>query len=303
MAFLCGDGTIRFINYELEEQTLQPHKGAILSSVVTHDGRILSGGDDGRVVLTDSNIMTVLHDDKGHWVNSVAAGKTGDIAWSFGRRCCHRSPSGQLSLLDCPTTPAALAFDPKGRRIAIALYGGAWLWLPKAKSNLVRKLEWKGSHLGITWSPDGVYVITALQEMELHGWRIKDGGNLRMAGYPAKVHSMSWNADGTALATSGAPVAIIWPFDGAGPMNRAPLEEGLLAAGIQRLAWHPTVDVLALGCAMGGVQLVKPANGTLKALTKPGQHSVTGLAWARSGAWLAAGTSGGTAEIYAFGKG
>ena len=49
-------------------------------------------------------------------------------------------------------------------------------------------------------------------------------------------------------------------------MNRAPLEEGFLAAGVQHLAWHPGVDVLALGCAMGGVQLVKPGNGTLKAL-------------------------------------
>ena len=302
MAFLCGDGTIRFLNFALEERTVKAHRGVILSSVVTGDGHIVSGGDDGRVVLTYDSDMTVLHDDESQWVNSVAAGKAGDFAWSFGRRCCHRSSSGQLAMLDCPTTPAALAFDPKGRRVAIALYGGAWLWLPKANSNLVRKLDWKGSHLAVSWSPDGAHVVTAMQEMELHGWRVKDGANMRMAGYPGKVHAMSWNAAGTHLATSGAPAAVIWPFSGVGPMNRAPLEEGFLKAGIQRLVWHPGVDVLALGCAKGGVQLAKPEYGILQTLREPGLDGVTGLAWARSGTWLVAGTSGGTADIYAFGK-
>lgn len=302
VAFLCGDGTIRYLNFALEERTAKPHHAVILSAAAASAGRILTGGDDGRVVLTDNGNTTVLHEDESQWVNSVAASKDGSIAWSQGKRCYHGSSTGQVSAMECPTTPAALTFDPKGRRVAIALYGGAWLWLPKAKENLVRKLEWKGSHLGVSWSPDGAYVVTTMQEMELHGWRLKDGANMRMAGYPGKIHSISWNAAGTHLATSGAPAAVIWTFEGGGPMNQSPLEEGFLRAGIQRLSWHPTVDLLALGCAMGGVQLARPGYGILQTLREPGQHGMTGLAWARSGTWLVAGTAVGTAEIYAFGK-
>lgn len=302
VAFLCGDGAIRYLNFAIEERTVKPHRAVILSGADAGAGRILTGGDDGRVVLTDKSGTTVLHEDESQWVDSVAASKDGSITWSQGKRCYHRSSTGQFSVLECPTTPAALAFDPKGRRVAIALYGGAWLWLPKAKENLVRKLEWKGSHLAVTWSPDGAYVVTTMQEMELHAWRLKDSANMRMAGYPGKIHSMSWNADGTHLATSGAPAAVIWPFDGSGPMSRAPIEEGFLAAGIQRLSWQPGVDVLALGCAKGGVQLARPGYGILQTLREPGRHGIQGLVWARTGTWLAAGTSGGAAEIYAFRK-
>ena len=302
VAFMCGDGTIRFLSHELKEHIVQSHSGAILSSAVTSEGKIISGGDDGRVVLTDQSSMTVLHDDSSQWVNSVAAGNKGNMAWSSGRTCFYKSGVGTVAKLECPSTPAALAFDPKGRGVAIALYGGAWLWLPKDKTNQVRKLGWKGSHLAITWSPDGKYVVTATQEAELHGWRLKDEGNLRMAGYPGKVHSMDWNAAGTHLATSGAPAAIIWSFEGAGPMNRAPIEEGFLASGLQRVAWHSVEDIMAFGCAMGGVQLAKLNYGVPKELRKPDGQKISGLAWANSGTWLVVGTANGIAEIHAFGK-
>ena len=68
-------------------------------------------------------------------------------------------------------------------------------------------LEWKGSHLDVTFSPDGRFLVTAMQEPTLHGWRLADGKHMRMSGYAAKVQSMSWSADGKWLATSGADAA------------------------------------------------------------------------------------------------
>ena len=47
-----------------------------------------------------------------------------------------------------------------------------------------------------------------MQENSVHGWRLRDKGNLAMSGYPAKVKSLDWVGDTPFLATSGADEAI-----------------------------------------------------------------------------------------------
>ncbi|WP_204307527.1 hypothetical protein, partial [Enterobacter hormaechei] len=67
-------------------------------------------------------------------------------------------------------------------------------------------------------------------------------------GYPGKVRSLSWSADGKWLATSGAEAAIVWPFDSTeGPMGKAPRECGVRPARVSRVAFHPKSPVLAMG--------------------------------------------------------
>ncbi len=55
---------------------------------------------------------------------------------------------------EAPSTVGALAFLPKGFRLAIAHYNGATLWFPNAAAAAPEFLEWKGSHLGATVSPE-----------------------------------------------------------------------------------------------------------------------------------------------------
>jgi WD40 repeat protein len=303
MVFLCGDGSAHFVSEtDLGETRRDLHHGAILAACAVADG-LLTGGDDGQVLLTPGvGEPAVLACHPGKWVNDVAASPKGDVAWSIGKSCYRMTASGRLRLLECPATAAALAFDPRGNRLAIAMYGGVWLWLPKAKENMVRQLEWKGSHLSVLWSKDGGIIITSMQERELHGWRLSDGAAMRMAGYPAKIDSMSWNGRGTRLATGGAPVAVIWPFDNGGPWQRKPEEAGLLRAGIAKLAYHPSVDVLAAGCRRGDLKIIRTEDGSELELGANRQSAITSLAWSRSGHWLAAGTQSGRAEIYSFGK-
>ena len=45
--------------------------------------------------------------------------------------------------------------------------------------------------MAISFSPDGRFLVTAMQEPTLHGWRMVDGKHMRMAGYSAKVRSIS----------------------------------------------------------------------------------------------------------------
>ena len=303
IAFVCGDGFVRFVSDNLGYSEVKAHQAAILSSAELPGGKLLTGGDDGKVALCCApGEVEIISKHEGAWINSVATAANGAFAWAAGKMVYYRSPSGAIRVVESPTTPAALAFDPRGRRVAIGLYGSVWVWLPKEKENLVRRLEWKGSHIGVTWSPDGCYIITSMQECELHGWRLKDAANLQMAGYPGKIHSLSWDSKGQSLATSGAPTAIVWPFDGDGPMSRAPSELGFLRAGLRIVKWRPCYDILAMGCAKGAVHLVRASNYALQQVRIEGDGAVTGIEWSRGGEAIAIGTETGKVEIYSLEK-
>src|SRR4029077_17729027 len=79
---------------------------------------------------------------------------------------------------------ADLSFEPKGRRLAAATYGGGWLWYARIEAQKPAKLAWAGSHVACVWSPDGKFLISAMQENQLHGWRDADEKNMAMARLP-----------------------------------------------------------------------------------------------------------------------
>ena len=162
---------------------------------------------------------------------------------------------------DAPSTVGGLAFAPKGLRLAIAHYNGVTLWFP----NMAAKpefLEWAGSHLGVTFSPDNKFLVTAMHEPALHGWRLADNRHMRMSGYPGRVRSMSWSAGGKGLATSGADTVIVWPFASKdGPMGKEPAMLAPLQARVSAVACHPKQDIMAAGYSDGTVLMVRLEDG------------------------------------------
>src|SRR5204862_589251 len=133
----------------------------------------------------------VASDEKRRWIDHVAIGPGGAIAWSAGKQAFARGAKGEVRAHEVPSTVGALAFAPKGFRLAIAHYNGATLWFPNAKAD-PEPLEWKGSHLAASFSPDGRFLVTAMQEPTLHGWRLADKKDMRMSGYQARVRSIDW---------------------------------------------------------------------------------------------------------------
>jgi hypothetical protein len=95
----------------------------------------------------------VATDAKRRWIDHVAFGPSGAIAWSAGKEAFVLARE-ELRAHEVPSMVGALAFAPKGFRLAIAHYNGATLWFPNAKAEPER-LEWKGSHLGAAVSPTG----------------------------------------------------------------------------------------------------------------------------------------------------
>jgi WD40 repeat protein len=296
--FVLGEEALLFAPRGGEPERIAVHGGGILAAASDSE-RILTGGDDGKVVATraDRTHEVVASDAKQRWIDHIALGPDGIVAWSAGKEAFVHSRKGEPRRLEVPSTVGGLAFAPKGVRLAIPHYNGVTLWFPNAQA-APERLEWKGSHIAVAFSPDGRFLVTAMQEPTLHGWRIVDGKHMRMSGYTAKVRSMSWSANGKALATSGSRELIVWPFQGKdGPMGIQPQMLAPLTCLVTTVACHPRNDVIAVGYGDGTVLLVRTADGAEILARHPSGAPVSALAWNAAGTTLAFATEEGDAGV------
>lgn len=287
-AFICGEENVALVDRQGEITKVAVHGGGILCAA--SDGeRIVIGGDDGKVVALGAKgeVSTLATDAKRRWIDNIALHSDGTVAWSAGKTAFVRSPKGEEKSLEVPSTVGGLAFAPKGLRLAIAHYGGATLWFPNMAAT-PEFFTWAGSHLSVTFSPDNKFLVTAMHEPALHGWRLADNRHMRMTGYPGRVKSMSWSADGKFLATSGADTVIMWPFGSKdGPMGKEPAMLAPLQARIAVVACHPKQGVLAAGYGDGTILMVRLEDGAEILVRRNGTPAVSALAWNAKGTWLA----------------
>ncbi len=300
-AFVLGEEAIALVAPGGEPRHAPAHDGAILDTA-TDGKRIVTAGDDGKIVATDGDGATriLATDPKHRWIDHLALGPDGAIAWSAGKTAYvqAKGEAKEPRAFEAPSTVGGLAFFPKGFRLAIAHYNGATLWFPNASGATPEKLEWKGSHLGATVNPDGRFLVTTMQEPMLHGWRLVDRQHMRMSGYAARVMSLSWSAGGDWLATAGASQLVLWPFHGKdGPMGKTPRLLTPSGHRIDVVACHPGTDVVAAGYNNGLVLLARIGDGAEILAKKPGDAPVTALAWSADGRLIAWGTESGEAGI------
>src|SRR5690606_8808927 len=183
--------------------------------------------------------------------------------------------------------------------LAVSHYGGVTLRYALMADDKGVPLSWAGSHLAVTVSPDAQYVITAMQENAVHGWRLPEKPDLRMDGYHAKTKSFSWDKRGRWLATSGANAAIVWPFVGKlGPPGKPPLQPGERGeALVTAVAFHPTEEVLAIGYSDGAAILVRFSDSMGMELDEAGEGAVSALAWSPDGQHIALADEAGRGAI------
>jgi len=298
--FALGDGTVLFAAREGAVRRIEAHDGVILSAALHPDGnRLVTGGDDGRlkVIAPDGAVATLAELRK--WVDHVAsAAATGVIVAGVGKEAIVFRGDKESHRYAHPTSVGGLALDAKGRRLVATHYNGATLRYVLTADDKGSALNWAGSHLAVTMSPDADYVVTGMQENALHGWRLPDKTDLRMDGYPSKTRSFSWDKRGRWLATSGANSAIVWPFVGKlGPQSKAPLQPGEREALVTAVTFHPTEEILAIGYADGAAMIVRFSDSMGMELDEPGEGAVTALAWSPDGKRIALGDEAGRGAI------
>ncbi len=287
-AFVGGEENVAFVDANCEITTVAVHSGGILSTA--SDGkRLVMGGDDGKVVSLDAKgeVTLLATDPKRRWIDAVALHADGAFAWSAGKTATVKSGKAEEKSLEVPSTVGGLAFAPKGLRLAIAHYNGVTLWFPNMAGS-AEFLPWAGSHHGVSFSPDNKFLVTAMHEPALHGWRLADNRHMRMTGYPGRVRSMSWSAGGKGLATSGADTVIVWPFGSKdGPMGKEPAMLAPLQARVSVVACHPKNDILAAGYSDGTVLMVRLEDGAEILVRRNGTPTVAAIGWNAKGTLLA----------------
>ena len=300
-AFATSDGALHLAEPRTRQgewRSHQAHDGSVLSLGADVGARgFLTGGDDNRLCrIVGADVQELSRGRR--WVEHVCSaidGKGGWIASAHGKQVALRDAAGELVREYAhDSTVAGLAFDAKGKRLAAAHYGGVSLRFVAAREDKPRLLAWKGSHLEVAIHPAGEAVVSSMQERELHGWRLADGHNMRMSGYPQKTRSLSFSRNGRWLATSGADAVVLWPFFGGGPMGREPTElAGVKNVVCNRVAFHPLHEIVAAGFADGRVLMAELGNGRSLQICAPGPAAISALCFAPDGASLAFATEAG----------
>lgn len=291
-----GDGAVKSLSLTLE--------GALVSSVATLSSTplaaatdiggtgVLVGTDKGeliRIVGKDAEPLSGVADA---WVEHVAVHHGAGLRAFAARRALTIMDASGAELMrrdDHPSTLSGISFSPDGKWIAVAHYGGVSVWDTSGNDATPVKLEWHGSHTSIGWSPCGTFIVTAMQDREMHCWRWGDKKGMRMSGYPSKIRSLSWTADGRYVAASGADTVTSWDCSGNGPSGKPPLEFGYVYNGIvMHVAAHPTDKVVAGGYSDGTVMIGNIEQETAMIARPGGGAAIAGLAWSPDGRLLVA---------------
>jgi WD40 repeat protein len=299
-----GDGRVAFATRDFKDaEVVAVSNGAILCLAPYRNG-VVVGTDDGRVVAAGGadEPTDLWRAPGGQWIDTIATTASGALAWSCARAVHVHVGDGQRHQLDHPSTVGGLAFAPKTGRLGVAHYGGATIWSFKGREPANRLLPWKGSHLDLTWSPDERFLLTATQESALHGWRLSDGADFQMNGFPAKPRAHAFSQRGEWLTNSGSREVIVWSFKGkTGPMGTSPDVLAILGATVEQVAYHPLNAFIAAGLKDGTIVLVSQKDRRELLVRRAGRGAILGLAWSPDGRSLVYGTALGCAGVVDFG--
>ena len=314
-------------------------------------GDVFITGDDAgcvNLVTLAGKIFPLLRHNA-RWIEKILVTENNDIFYSFGKilACLpvghiiaqlramnidgKSAPSAKLKPILYPAHEATISdLHQVGTNIAVAYFGGISLWklgaslgsdageiTPPAPES-AKILPWKGALLCLAPSPDGDYLAAGLGEGELHVWRLKDGTDLRMSGYGAKIKAIAWTPDSRYLLGSGVPEMMGWDFTGAGPEGSEPRpfyippekppQRGearsmppnltcLAASPVAAADWH-----LAGGYEDGGLILVDlglngKKNGMLRRIEVSRRAAISCLIFSNDGKIIVAGAEDGKAVI------
>lgn len=266
------------------------------------DGSTLaSAGQDGQVKLWTADSSQEMQSLAGgaSWVERVAWSPAGDyLASTAGRKLRLWDKAGQLfrEYDDHDSTIADIAWQPGGRELVVAAYGGLTLRSPD-RPDQARSFRWKGSSLVLAWSPDGKYIATGDQDSTVHFWYADTGKDLQMWGYPTKVRELSWNHTSRYLATGGSATVVVWDCSGQGPEGTKPTmleqHEDLLSG----LAYQHQGLLLASAGQDGRLVVWRPSESKKPLTQTRFDSAIAQMSWSPDDRQVVLGTAEGVVSV------
>jgi hypothetical protein len=223
-------------------------------AVAGRDGRVLTITPRGQVVPFAAALSAPVTAIVGH-------AATGRIACAAG---------GEVAIFEADDTArpqrirhdraiGALAFSPDGATLVGAHAAGICLWrLDRPEEP--RELDFADEPQGVAWSPGGDWLACPLAREGFQLVRLADGAGGPVLGYPTPTRSLAWSRAADAIVTAGAYRAAAWS------MAHPPLADataGALQTGrpglvvVERVAAHPSRDLVAVGFANGQVSVMQ----------------------------------------------
>jgi WD40 repeat protein len=250
------------------------------------DGRTLAiAGQHSRVELRDGGSGEIIarplagRGDRSDWVTALAWSGAGTLAVAAGKRVSLWSAAGEL-LADCDgaaSTVNALCWS--GDRLIGSQNGGLLVWEATGGA-LKGQRRFPGPLLELAVSPDQRWIASAGFEPVCMLWPAEGGEPLSMAGFGARVRSLSWAADSSALATASDAEVIVWHCSGEGPAGRKPLIIPALGHRVEALAWHPSEPWL-VSADQGGIAVVCALPAGRPLMAHVDEEALTSVAWCR----------------------
>ena len=273
---------------------LAPYRRASFA-VAGRDGRVLSITPRGQIVPFEIRLQGQVTAIAAHReTGRLACAAGGDVALFAG------DDAGRPEWLRHPRTVTGLAFSPDGARLAASEAEGVCVW---ARGAAGEPHVFAGAAVDVAWSPDGQWLACPLADEGFQLLRLADGLGGAVLGYPTPTRSLDWSVAGNAIVTAGAYRVAAWS------MAEPPLADattGALQTGraslvvVERVAAHPSRDLIAAGYANGQVGVMRLNQRDELLVRQDGRGPVTALAWSPDGEHLALGTADGLAALVSF---
>ncbi len=259
---------------------------------------LIAASRDGRIHRVTPRGQAISLTRKAEPLSAIASDGQGHLAIARdGQVSLHgEGDMAPLSGLLTPGAATALAIAPDGQRIAVLTQNALFLWRPGVDSE--RHAVGGGQALG--FSQDGAWLAGANGEQGLWLLRLADGQVARIGKFRAPPSSIAFSAAGNAVFASGAFRVAGWslatpPFDSEAEGALRTGKPGLVL--VERVAAHPTRDLIAYGLANGAVGIARAGQADDMALRNADGAAITALAWSADGGTLAIGTSTGNAAL------
>ncbi|MCI2419801.1 hypothetical protein MOQ72_20345 [Saccharopolyspora sp. K220] len=243
---------------------------ALLTVTASPDGTRIAALGMGSRRLWGATDGEALHSEGTEWSASAAwDAKSQSLAVADGRRVRVLDRDGRTRWSsEQMTSTVTNVLWPRGRlRVAASSYRGVTIFEPDT-DRITNTLEAPGAISGLTAAPNGRWVVGGSQDATLHGWKVTDGSDFQMSGFPATVSHLAFEAGGRWMACESAEVLTCWDFSGAGPTGRAGVVLTGHESAVAAFAWAPGHRQTLISGDRTGTVLV----WRIAANTKPGDE-------------------------------